>query len=196
VRFRRRKAPCPGFTLVELLVVISVAAILASLAVPSLRATLQNNQLDTVSNQLVASLATARSEAVRAPDATVLVSNPQGSQFWNAGWTTTAQTGAAGPVVSLQAPAAVPGQLSVYSNAAGPVGFDPMGRLVLGATIPPPTLIFMICVDASQPPVNQSRAVIVSPSGRASVAHIAKSGANQGIPLDDTGNPINTCANF
>ncbi len=187
-----------GFTLVELLVVISIAAILASIAVPSLRTTLQNNQLDTVSNQLVAALANARSEAVRVPDATVLVNNaPLGAQTtsWASGWITTVQTPPANAVI-LQAPTPAPGQVTVVSRLPGPFGFDPMGRLVVANANQPTTLIFMICADPSAPPVNQSRAVIVSPSGRASVAHIGKSGgASQGLPLDDTGNAINSCSN-
>jgi type IV fimbrial biogenesis protein FimT len=181
-----------GLTLVELLVVIAIAAVLAVIAVPSLRSTLQTNQLDTVSNQLVAALATARSEAVRAPDLTVQVANPSAAtpKQWSNGWATTAQP-LAGPQLNLQAPLPVPGQLSVNSNWPGPIGFDAMGRLVLAN---PPPLIFVICLDPAQPTVNQSRAVIVSASGRASIAHIGKAGANQGIPVDDTNAPILTCS--
>jgi type IV fimbrial biogenesis protein FimT len=194
----------PGFTLVELLVVISIAAILASLAVPSLRATMQNNQLDTVSNQLVAALATARSEAVRVPDAQICIFNPLNAASWASGWTAVTEATASPPcplapgtsgTTILQAPSAVPGQVSVVATATGPIGFDPMGRLVVGVANPPPTVIFVICADPSQPAVNQSRAVIVSPSGRASVAHVSKSGASQGLPIDDTGNAINSCSN-
>ncbi len=181
-----------GFTLVELLVVIAVAAILATLAVPSLRTTMHNNQLDTVSNMLVAALATARSEAVRAPEATVQVSNPLGGLQWSSGWITQS-TSVANGTVNLQAPSAPPGQVTVFSNVPGPIGFDPMGRLLVpGGTTPLTSVVFVICADPNQPPVNQSRAVIVTASGRASIAHIGTSGASAGLPLLDTG-PVNTC---
>jgi len=180
-----------GFTLVELMVVVVIGAILAAVAVPSLQAAIQSNQLDTVSNQLLAALATARSEAVRAPNATVQVSNPLGAGVnWKSGWTTTTQTGAT--AVTLQAPAGVPGQVTVVSNQAGPVSFDPMGRLILGVANPPPTLVFVICADGATL-AGKSRAVIVSPSGRASIAHIPSAGAGAGIPIKDDGTPVASC---
>ena len=182
-------AKARGFTLVELMVVVVIAAILAVVAVPSLRVTLRNNQLDTVSNQLVAALATARSEAVRAPEATVRVKNPNAGTQWNAGWNTTIQAPGAAAETPLQAPTAAPGQLSVVSNQAGPISFDAMGRLLLGALNPPPTVIFIVCVDGTQPPAGQSRAVIVSPSGRASIAHLDPTGT----PVNDVGAPIASC---
>ena len=181
-----------GFTLVELMVVVVIGAILAVVAVPSLQAAIQANQLDTVSNQLLAALATARSEAVRAPGASVQVSNPLGTGVnWNSGWTTTTQTGTAA-AVTLQAPAAVPGQVTVNSNVGGPVSFDAMGRLILGATNPPPTLVFVVCADGVTV-AGKSRAVIVSPSGRASIAHIPTTGTSAGIPIKDDGNPVASC---
>lgn len=54
-----------GFTLIELMVAISVLVILSTLAVPSFRALIQNNRATTLSNELVTSINYARSEAVR-----------------------------------------------------------------------------------------------------------------------------------
>jgi len=191
-----------GFTLVELMVVVSIAAVLAVIAVPSLQASIQANQLDTVSNQLLAALATARSEAVRTPSTSdlgqvVQVFNLAGAGVdWKGGWATTRQTTpvATGTttITNLQSPTAVPGQVTVMSNFVSPVSFDAMGRLVVGAANPPPTLVWVICADGTTV-AGKSRAVIVSPSGRASIAHIPTSGANAGIPILDSGVAIASC---
>ncbi len=54
-----------GFTLIELMVVIVVMALLLAIALPSFEATINNNRLAGASNELMASIQTARMEAVR-----------------------------------------------------------------------------------------------------------------------------------
>lgn len=54
-----------GFTLVELMVTIAVAAILMMIAVPSFKHITASTQLTTVSNSLVNALNTARMEAIK-----------------------------------------------------------------------------------------------------------------------------------
>ena len=54
-----------GMTLVELMVTLSIAAILASLAAPSVKAMLEKTRVRTMTNDFASSLFLARSEAVK-----------------------------------------------------------------------------------------------------------------------------------
>jgi type IV fimbrial biogenesis protein FimT len=54
-----------GFTLVELMVTVAVAAILMAIATPSFTSIINSNRLTSAANEMVATLQTARMEAVR-----------------------------------------------------------------------------------------------------------------------------------
>jgi type IV fimbrial biogenesis protein FimT len=80
-----------GFTLIELMVTIGVAAILATVAIPGLRTLVQNNRQASQANALVSALLLARSEAVkRSQSVTVCRSADQatcsGGGDWKDGW--------------------------------------------------------------------------------------------------------------
>jgi type IV fimbrial biogenesis protein FimT len=61
-----------GFTLIELMVVLIVAAILAALAVPNMRTLIQDGRLTSQANDFVADISVARSHAINRP-ATVVI---------------------------------------------------------------------------------------------------------------------------
>ena len=54
-----------GFTLVEMMVVVSIAAILISIAVPSYSALIKSNRLSSGTNEFISALLLARSEALK-----------------------------------------------------------------------------------------------------------------------------------
>ena len=54
-----------AFTVIELMMVVSILIILLAVAIPSFTASVVNNRLTTIANELVASLSYARSEAIR-----------------------------------------------------------------------------------------------------------------------------------
>ncbi len=78
-----------GFTLIELMVTVSVLAILLGIGVPSFRAMIEGNRITTVANDLVSGLQFARSEAVkRGANVTLCSTNDQStcSGTWVEGW--------------------------------------------------------------------------------------------------------------
>ena len=58
-------SPAAGFTLIELLVTISVASVMLAIAAPSFRDMSIRNSVSSYTNDMIASVNYARSEAVR-----------------------------------------------------------------------------------------------------------------------------------
>jgi type IV fimbrial biogenesis protein FimT len=94
-----------GFTLLELMIAITVLAILLGLAIPSFTGVIRQNRVATQSNELVAALALSRSEAVkRGTPVSVCAANAaqsacSGSNDWSLGWIVFSDaTGTAGTI--------------------------------------------------------------------------------------------------
>jgi type IV fimbrial biogenesis protein FimT len=78
-----------GFTLIELLVTLSIASILIAVAVPSFRELSIRNRLTTYTNDFVATVNVARSEAVRRGSTVTVCKSDDGAKCggaWSDGW--------------------------------------------------------------------------------------------------------------
>lgn len=158
-----------GFSLIELMTAIAVAAILMAIAVPSFTALINGSRLTTQANELVASLQYARSEAIRLNRKVTLCPSSDGSSCSDAG-------GWARWIVRMDAAAADDDSLrdvqssgkTTISADVEKISFssDGLARssdgLLAAATI-------TICMDTTRPAENQ-RVVSLASGARVSVA--------------------------
>src|SRR3569833_1683643 len=97
--FRIQIRRTEGFTLPELLVTITIAAILAAIAAPSLKSFISSERIRTASYNLISQLTLARSEAIKQNDS-VTVASTNSTNAWENGLSI---SGAAGTLKSQAA---------------------------------------------------------------------------------------------
>ena len=169
-----------GFTLVELLVVVLIAAILMGIAVPAMQTMVADNQLNAVSDDLAGALNLARSEAGRL-NATVTLAPTPPTAAWGSAWAVAPAGGGA----TLRTGAAVPNGYSLSStfSTAG-VSFDGTGRSSSGVGQ------FVICQGGGPfaGGSGSARLITVTASGRIRVAQ-----NSSGVPVQDNGQPLTGC---
>jgi len=130
------KPPENGFTLIELMVTLSVLVVLMALAVPSFQSMMASSNVSTVTNDLMTTLAQARSNAVRRGARVTVCKSANGSQCattgdWEQGWimfndddhTGTSATVDTGEAITFASPAVaggvvIKGNLDYVSYAA------------------------------------------------------------------------------
>jgi len=183
-----------GFSLIELLVVLAIAAVLLGIGVPNMQQYVVTSRLSGASNDLFTALNVARSEAVRRGVQVTLATNgAAGSRDWTTGWTMFVDTNADGALSAgeevLRVGAAQDAPMTVFGSAnfGTFVAFDSTGRLTTGGGS------FVIChgtalvVDG----IARSRAVVINSAGRVRIA--VDSNGDQ-IPETDTG-AVPSCTN-
>ncbi|MGZ8194330.1 MAG: GspH/FimT family pseudopilin [Methylosarcina sp.] len=82
----KRSAKYSGFTLIELIVTVSLAAILMAMAIPSFTEAIRSNRLTTYANEFIAALNFARSEAIKRGVQVTVRRKGTNSQVWEEGW--------------------------------------------------------------------------------------------------------------
>ena len=167
-----------GFTLIELMVTIAIAAILMVVAVPSLVTYQRNSEMTSFANTMLASINAARAEAMKRGRYAMVV--PVDGVAWASGWVVFVDVDRSGtynagdiPVQTREAP---PTFLTVsgsgVANEAAPyIMFDPSGYAAKKSASLVPNLRLTIArndVPAADVP-EQTRRLVIAITGRARV---------------------------
>lgn len=157
-----------GFTIIELMVAITVMAILLGLAVPAFQDSTLASRLRASSTDLIASANLARSEAIKRRTPVSMCVSADGATCggggWHEGWIVTVP-GATPPIRSFGA--AADGYRINASSSITTVTFQPTG---VGATL----VTFTVC-RALPSPGPQERVVRIDTTGKAS-SHRSETG--------------------
>lgn len=131
---------CKGFTLLELLVVITILSILFAVAVPNLTSFVANQRIKSVSYDMMSSFVGARSEAMKRNTSVIVAPVTVGSVTnWQNGWTIATS---ATPSVPLRQYSALTGMTVVCKSGTSVVATCPTityngsGRLPPGTNSP------------------------------------------------------------
>lgn len=84
-----RHTSTSGFTLIELMVTIAILGVLLAIGLPSFQGSLRSNRVSTTTNELMASFALARTEAIRSARGSGLCTSTDGAACggtWDDGW--------------------------------------------------------------------------------------------------------------
>ncbi len=178
----------PGFTLVELLVTIAIAAVVVTLAVPGMATMARNAQLSGNANQLVTALNLARSEAVKREDGWqvfVDITSPNSNTFSDDADATLCE---AAEDCVLRVYGALPAGYTLrgHANFADFIRYDPSGRSSSDGS-------FALCnnpVGDNAPQANTARLILVNAVGR---VRVGGDSDNNGVPEKDNGVNMASC---
>jgi len=148
-----------GFTLIELMIVVAIVAILATIAGPSLLEASLSGKIASYATDLVGSAQLARSEAIKRNTTVTMCVSADGASFgsgnWNQGWILLVS----GQVLRVQAASEAGIQINSTSSA---ISFDPSGLVSSAATL---------TVCRKLPTVGRAeRVVAISATGKASLS--------------------------
>ena len=201
----KKLAKSSGFTLIELMMTITIAAIVLGFAIPSFTESIRSNRLTTYANEMVTSLNLARSEAIKRGEQVVI--RKTGTE-WENGWQVFVDIDRDSPASDANtfndngvAPLCEAGEdcvIRVYpalpasftlrgnSNFTNFIRFTPSG---ISNTIGS----FVVCDNSDSnnvPEANTSKLIIVNAVGRTRIGVDAN---NNGIPEKEDGTDITSC---
>jgi type IV fimbrial biogenesis protein FimT len=163
-----------GFTLIELIVTIAIAAVLLTIAVPNFISFQRNSELTSATNSFVAALSAARGEAMKRGRQAVVV--PREDNNWATGWTVFVDTDSnqqfnGSDILIVQGSA-----LPSYFNATGQgtaqnspayIMFNPSGYTQTSdSTFQAATLKIERNDISGADKTNQTRIVVIAKTGR------------------------------
>ncbi len=159
-----------GFTLIELMLAVALGIILMTMAVPSFTSIVLNNRLATKTNELIADLHFARTEAIKQGRTATVCRSTNGTscagsgQDWATGWLVWVDSDGNGTMASTEivrvheAVGAVTLTGSTFQMQYAASGFNNAASTVT------------FTLNATGCTGNQARTVTIIPSGRSSVA--------------------------
>ena len=161
-----------GFTIVELIITLAIAALLLTQAVPSFNTMIQGSKLSTDTNDLVADINNGRSEAIsrgvpviicRSDDPRLATAVCDGAGAWTTGWLLFADdnrdgafTAASDTLIRIGQPAS--STITIISN-----GFSQLQYNADGTTSSAGLSIFAVCDDRGE---DFGRRIQVNTTGR------------------------------
>lgn len=195
-----------GFTLIELVVTLVVAAVLITWALPSFKNLIVSNRLVAQTNDLIGAISLARAEAIKrgstvsvckskngtqCNSSTVCTGGASGTVGWSDGWivflNNATGTGADARCVDaneqiIRTHGAVPDQFTLNSNSAFT---DVLSYRSNGISTGSGT--FAICYSNK---LDSAKTVVVNQSGR---VRAGMDSNNNGIPEKEDGSEISSC---
>lgn len=164
-----------GFTLIELMVAIAIAAVLLFIGIPSFVAFQRNSELTSSANSLVAALGAARGEAMKRGRQAVVI--PRVDSDWASGWTVFVDADNNQQFNGSDILIVQQGALPTYFTATGTgtaqdspayIMFNPSGYTqTSGAVFQTATLKIERNDIAGTAKTQQTRIVVISKTGRA-----------------------------
>ena len=181
-----------GFTVIELMITVALAAVILTLGVPAFQGLMERNQLASNINSFVSSLALARSEAVKRKQTTTVCASNDGSTCitnnsgYESGWMVFVESVSANGVREndeeiLWVHEALDTNMTLRgnSNFQNNIRFISSGRSNGNGSV-------ALCKENS---VNKARMIIINTAGRVRLAKNSTSG----VPQNGTGE-LSGCA--
>jgi len=161
-----------GLTLIELVITLSIAAILLAAAAPSFSGIIKNNKMTTQLNELVAGLNLARSESIKRASPVTVCKSSDGASCggnWNNGWIVFPDLDNSGSVTNSEAVLreyVPPKNGAILSSISDEIIFDAEGYSVNYSN-----KTFLLCDDRGD---SNRKGLVTSNTGRVRTAQTSE----------------------